>query len=254
MRGCHAQCTAMDAVTAGDGQGRACRLDGWSVAVARPVSLPRLPVWDWTATLAIPGRLAGPADVTGSGRHRQPYRRAPATALRGAARARPRQRRAGDLPARAALPAAAAPLPAPTAGGSSATCRAFSGAASPSSTTDLPAHVDRSRYPRYYLRTFHWQTDGWLSERSARLYDPSVEFSSPAPPTPCGAWRFALLRRALRGVDRPRCSTSPAAPAASLLQLSRAPAAGQALLASTSARRTWRTPRRCSRELTTPAW
>jgi ubiquinone/menaquinone biosynthesis C-methylase UbiE len=41
---------------------------------------------------------------------------------------------------------------------------------------DLPAGVDRSRYPRYYLRTFHWQTDGWLSERSARLYDASVEF------------------------------------------------------------------------------
>lgn len=41
---------------------------------------------------------------------------------------------------------------------------------------DLPRHVDRSRYPRYYLRTFHWQTDGWLSERSARLYDASVEF------------------------------------------------------------------------------
>jgi ubiquinone/menaquinone biosynthesis C-methylase UbiE len=41
---------------------------------------------------------------------------------------------------------------------------------------DLPAGIDRSRYPRYYLRTFHWQTDGWLSERSARLYDASVEF------------------------------------------------------------------------------
>jgi len=41
---------------------------------------------------------------------------------------------------------------------------------------ELPASVDRSRYPRYYLRTFHWQTDGWLSDRSARLYDASVEF------------------------------------------------------------------------------
>lgn len=41
---------------------------------------------------------------------------------------------------------------------------------------DLPPAVDRERYPNYYLRTFHWQTDGWLSERSARLYDPSVEF------------------------------------------------------------------------------
>lgn len=41
---------------------------------------------------------------------------------------------------------------------------------------ELPPGVDRRRYPRYYLRTFHWQTDGWLSERSARLYDASVEF------------------------------------------------------------------------------
>lgn len=39
---------------------------------------------------------------------------------------------------------------------------------------DLPA-VDRSAYPAYYLRTFHWQTDGWLSAHSARLYDLSVE-------------------------------------------------------------------------------
>jgi ubiquinone/menaquinone biosynthesis C-methylase UbiE len=41
---------------------------------------------------------------------------------------------------------------------------------------ELPRHIDRRRYPRYYLRTFHWQTDGWLSERSARLYDAGVEF------------------------------------------------------------------------------
>jgi len=41
---------------------------------------------------------------------------------------------------------------------------------------ELPRAVDRSRYPHYYLRTFHWQSDGWLSERSARLYDIGVEF------------------------------------------------------------------------------
>ena len=41
---------------------------------------------------------------------------------------------------------------------------------------DLPSGIDRRRYPRYYLRNFHWQTDGWFSERSARLYDASVEF------------------------------------------------------------------------------
>src|SRR5262249_4548850 len=41
---------------------------------------------------------------------------------------------------------------------------------------DLPADLDTPHSPRYYLRTFHWQGDGWLSARSARLYDASVEF------------------------------------------------------------------------------
>lgn len=41
---------------------------------------------------------------------------------------------------------------------------------------DVPVGDGRDRYPDYYLRTFHWQTDGWLSSRSARLYDASVEF------------------------------------------------------------------------------
>lgn len=30
-------------------------------------------------------------------------------------------------------------------------------------------------YPRYYLQNFHFQSDGWLSERSAKLYDHQVE-------------------------------------------------------------------------------
>jgi ubiquinone/menaquinone biosynthesis C-methylase UbiE len=31
------------------------------------------------------------------------------------------------------------------------------------------------RYPRYYLQNFHYQTDGYLSQRSAELYDHQVE-------------------------------------------------------------------------------
>lgn len=42
-------------------------------------------------------------------------------------------------------------------------------------TADLPRGVDRATYPDYYLRNFHWQSDGWLSDRSARIYDLSVE-------------------------------------------------------------------------------
>ncbi len=40
---------------------------------------------------------------------------------------------------------------------------------------DLPPEVDIAVYPAYYRRTFHWQTDGYLSRRSAELYDLGVE-------------------------------------------------------------------------------
>jgi ubiquinone/menaquinone biosynthesis C-methylase UbiE len=39
---------------------------------------------------------------------------------------------------------------------------------------DIP-DVDRNRYPAYFRRTFHWQTDGYFSKHSAHLYDVSVE-------------------------------------------------------------------------------
>lgn len=41
---------------------------------------------------------------------------------------------------------------------------------------DLPEDVDLSSFPPYYRRTFHWQTDGYLSAHSATLYDVGVEF------------------------------------------------------------------------------
>ena len=39
---------------------------------------------------------------------------------------------------------------------------------------DIPP-VDKGRYPAYYRRTFHWQTDGYFSEHSAEVYDLGVE-------------------------------------------------------------------------------
>ena len=33
----------------------------------------------------------------------------------------------------------------------------------------------RGRYPRYYLQNFHFQSDGYLSDKSAKLYDYQVE-------------------------------------------------------------------------------
>lgn len=40
---------------------------------------------------------------------------------------------------------------------------------------ELPELAKDARYPKYYQRNFHWQTDGWFSRRSARLYDFEVE-------------------------------------------------------------------------------
>lgn len=40
---------------------------------------------------------------------------------------------------------------------------------------DLPADGRAANYPRYYQRTFHWQSDGYLSRSSARKYDLGVE-------------------------------------------------------------------------------
>ncbi len=40
---------------------------------------------------------------------------------------------------------------------------------------NVPA-VEGRPFPAYFKRNFHWQTDGYLSRRSARIYDLSVEF------------------------------------------------------------------------------
>ncbi|HEY0254241.1 MAG TPA: class I SAM-dependent methyltransferase [Kofleriaceae bacterium] len=39
---------------------------------------------------------------------------------------------------------------------------------------DIPA-VDKDRFPPYYRRTFHWQSDGYFSEFSAEVYEVGVE-------------------------------------------------------------------------------
>jgi hypothetical protein len=41
--------------------------------------------------------------------------------------------------------------------------------------SEVQEQAPPGRYPRYYLQNFHFQTDGWLSEKSARLYDHQVE-------------------------------------------------------------------------------
>lgn len=39
---------------------------------------------------------------------------------------------------------------------------------------DIPT-VDKDRYPAYYRRAFHWQTDGYFSDHSAEMYELGVE-------------------------------------------------------------------------------
>lgn len=41
---------------------------------------------------------------------------------------------------------------------------------------DLPPQAQGGDYPKYYTRTFHWQSDGWFSAESAERYDAGVEF------------------------------------------------------------------------------
>ena len=70
----------------------------------------------------------------------------------------------------------------------------------------MPA-TDLSAFPDYYLRNFHYQTGGYLSERSAKLYDQQVEvlFIGSAD---------AMRRQAL--VAHRRLRTTPARPSAHL--------------------------------------
>ncbi len=42
-------------------------------------------------------------------------------------------------------------------------------------TREIPKNVNEEDYPNYYLQNFHHQTDGYLSEHSAEIYDLQVE-------------------------------------------------------------------------------
>ena len=42
-------------------------------------------------------------------------------------------------------------------------------------TREIPINVNEEDYPNYYLQNFHHQTDGYLSEHSAEIYDLQVE-------------------------------------------------------------------------------
>lgn len=87
---------------------------------------------------------------------------------------------------------------------------------------DLPADVDPAQYPGYYLRNFHWQTDGWFSERSARLYDADVELLFGGAADVMRRMAIPPVCDAVRGLTRPRVLDLACGTGRFLLQLHRA--------------------------------
>lgn len=69
---------------------------------------------------------------------------------------------------------------------------------------ELPPRIRRDGYPRYYLRNFHWQSDGWFSERSARLYEVGVELLFQGTASVMRRMALAPLARTLRGKPHAR--------------------------------------------------
>ena len=74
---------------------------------------------------------------------------------------------------------------------------------------DLPEAINRQHYPAYYLRNFHNQTDGYLSDHSAALYDLQVEilFNGAADPM-----RRRLLRPLKQALPRLEAGKDPSRP------------------------------------------
>jgi ubiquinone/menaquinone biosynthesis C-methylase UbiE len=64
---------------------------------------------------------------------------------------------------------------------------------------EFASDIDTAGYPKYYLQNFHYQTDGYLSDASADLYDLQVEilFSGSA-----DAMRRRILAPIKAGIDR----------------------------------------------------
>lgn len=60
----------------------------------------------------------------------------------------------------------------------------------------------RSRFPRYYLQNFHYQTGGWLDDASADIYDTQVEVLFTGTADAMRRQALVPLAQALRGRDQ----------------------------------------------------
>nr|WP_070959999.1 class I SAM-dependent methyltransferase [Hyphomonas sp. Mor2] len=70
--------------------------------------------------------------------------------------------------------------------------------------TEVRAHdaADPKRFPTYYRQNFHYQTDGWLSEDSAEIYDHQVEALFTGAADAMRRAALAELVREVRGRDQ----------------------------------------------------
>jgi ubiquinone/menaquinone biosynthesis C-methylase UbiE len=62
--------------------------------------------------------------------------------------------------------------------------------------------ADAGKYPTYYLQNFHYQTGGWLSEESAKLYDTQVEILFGGAADAMRRIALGSLARAIKGRDQ----------------------------------------------------
>ncbi|MDX2233972.1 MAG: class I SAM-dependent methyltransferase, partial [Hyphomonadaceae bacterium] len=60
------------------------------------------------------------------------------------------------------------------------------------------------RYPAYFLQNFHFQSGGWLTEESARLYDTQVEVLFAGAADAMRRIALGSLARAMKGRDQRR--------------------------------------------------
>ncbi|MGB0563160.1 MAG: class I SAM-dependent methyltransferase [Spirulinaceae cyanobacterium] len=65
-------------------------------------------------------------------------------------------------------------------------------------------HISTDRYPNYYLQNFHNQTDGYLSDQSAELYDHQVEILFSGGADPMRRRVLAPVKQAIATEDAPR--------------------------------------------------
>ncbi len=61
-----------------------------------------------------------------------------------------------------------------------------------------------ARYPSYYLQNFHYQTGGWLSPESAKLYDTQVEILFGGAADAMRRIALGAFARSIRGADQRR--------------------------------------------------